>query len=218
MSGRVHWGHQPARTRPKPGSNRKRRGRRRLQARNERVASSSADQYGDHLARQKSLRQPSVIGCHSVGVCNSRKDRSLMCAAVSYLLDATRACVCLLVATGRARLLNPRFLPSPPRLGADPWLKRAAGPDRWRGAAASWNPSGKRSARYPRPPLPQSDLRPLRFQQGDRAGVVAKAHCLILNVTGQLLADDWGGATESGRCRRWREGSAWARGARWCRR
>ncbi len=44
------------------------------------------------------------------------------------------------------------------------------------------------------------------------------AHCLTQNVTGQLLADDWGGVTESGRCRRWREGSAWARGARWCRR
>ena len=37
----------------------------------------------------------------------------------------------------------------------------------------------------------------------------AGAHC---------PADDWGGVTESGRCRRWREGSAWARGARWCRR
>jgi hypothetical protein len=43
-------------------------------------------------------------------------------------------------------------------------------------------------------------------------------HCLTQNVTGQLPADDWGGVAESGRCRRWREGSAWARGARWCRR
>ena len=40
------------------------------------------------------------------------------------------------------------------------------------------------------------------------------AHCLIRNVTGQVPADDWGGDTESGRCRRWRDGSAWARGAR----
>jgi DNA polymerase-3 subunit epsilon len=29
-------------------------------------------------------------------------------------------------------------------------------------------------------------------------------------------ADDWGGVTESCRWRRWRDGSAWARGARWC--
>jgi hypothetical protein len=41
---------------------------------------------------------------------------------------------------------------------------------------------------------------------------------LIMNVTEQVPANDWGNVTESGRCRRWREGSAWARGARWCRR
>jgi hypothetical protein len=44
------------------------------------------------------------------------------------------------------------------------------------------------------------------------------AHCLTRNVTEQVSANDWGGVTESARCRRWREGSAWARGARWCRR
>jgi hypothetical protein len=44
------------------------------------------------------------------------------------------------------------------------------------------------------------------------------AHCLTRNVTEQVPANDWGNDTESGRCRRWREGSAWARGARWCRR
>lgn len=43
-------------------------------------------------------------------------------------------------------------------------------------------------------------------------------HCLIQNVTGQLLADDWVGAIELVRWRLWRERSAWARGARWCRR
>jgi hypothetical protein len=42
-------------------------------------------------------------------------------------------------------------------------------------------------------------------------------HCLTKNVTEQVPADDWGGVTESGRCRRWLEGSAWARGERWCR-
>src|SRR5436305_6548073 len=44
------------------------------------------------------------------------------------------------------------------------------------------------------------------------------AHCLTKNVTGQVLANDWGGVTESDRCRRWSEESAWAHGARWCRR
>ena len=43
-------------------------------------------------------------------------------------------------------------------------------------------------------------------------------HCLTRNVTEEVPADDWGGVTELGRCRRWREGSAWARGARCCRR
>ncbi len=47
---------------------------------------------------------------------------------------------------------------------------------------------------------------------------IVETHCLIMNVTEQLPANDWGNVTESGRCRRWREGSAWARGARWCRR
>ncbi|WP_461336203.1 serine hydrolase domain-containing protein [Bradyrhizobium liaoningense] len=42
-------------------------------------------------------------------------------------------------------------------------------------------------------------------------------HCLTQNVTGQLLADDWVGAIELVRWRLWRERSAWARGARWCR-
>jgi hypothetical protein len=46
----------------------------------------------------------------------------------------------------------------------------------------------------------------------------ARAHCLTQNVTGQLLADDWGGVTESVRWPLWRERSAWARGARSCRR
>jgi hypothetical protein len=46
----------------------------------------------------------------------------------------------------------------------------------------------------------------------------ADAHCLILNVTEQLLADDWGGVTESVRWPLWRERLAWARGARWFRR
>jgi hypothetical protein len=44
------------------------------------------------------------------------------------------------------------------------------------------------------------------------------AHCLIRNVTEQVPANDWGGVTESGRCRRWREESAWARGGKWYRR
>src|SRR5437867_1356534 len=44
------------------------------------------------------------------------------------------------------------------------------------------------------------------------------AHCLTKNVTGQVLANDWGGVTESDRCRRWSEELAWAHGARWCRR
>src|ERR1700736_4358363 len=34
---------------------------------------------------------------------------------------------------------------------------------------------------------------------------IPRTHCLTQNVTGQLLADDWGGVTESVRCRRWRE-------------
>ena len=34
----------------------------------------------------------------------------------------------------------------------------------------------------------------------------------------EVPADDWGRVTESDRCRRWRDGSAWARGARCCRR
>jgi chromosome partitioning protein len=50
-----------------------------------------------------------------------------------------------------------------------------------------------------------------------RRAILRGGHCLTRNVTGQVLANDWGGYTESGRCRRWREGSAWARGARWCR-
>jgi DNA replication protein DnaC len=44
------------------------------------------------------------------------------------------------------------------------------------------------------------------------------AHCLTRNVTGEVSADDWGGATESARWCSWRERSAWARGARFCRR
>ena len=62
----------------------------------------------------------------------------------------------------------------------------------------------------------------LRRAQTERAGGIAilrvnrlpknwkpirGAHCLTQNVTGQFPADDWGGVTESGRCRRWREGS-----------
>jgi oxalate decarboxylase family bicupin protein len=47
---------------------------------------------------------------------------------------------------------------------------------------------------------------------------IDRAHCLTQNVTGQLLADDWVGAIELVRWRLWRERSAWARGARWCRR
>src|SRR6516162_4899879 len=43
-----------------------------------------------------------------------------------------------------------------------------------------------------------------------------RAHCLTKNVTEQLPASNWGGDTESGRCRRWREESACERGARWC--
>src|SRR5215831_2221734 len=63
---------------------------------------------------------------------------------------------------------------------------------------------------------------------GERAGVSIGAqnwlsarkiaHCLIENVTEGFRADDWGGATESGRWRQWRAGSAWAHGARCWRR
>jgi hypothetical protein len=54
-------------------------------------------------------------------------------------------------------------------------------------------------------------------ERGFVASLARPAHCLTKNVTEQVPADDWGGVTESGRCRRWREGSAWARGERWCR-
>src|SRR3984885_2238923 len=43
-----------------------------------------------------------------------------------------------------------------------------------------------------------------------------EAHCLTKNVTGQTDRQDWGWCTESDRCRRWRDRSAWVRGARWC--
>jgi hypothetical protein len=46
----------------------------------------------------------------------------------------------------------------------------------------------------------------------------ARPHCLTRDVTGQIPADEWAGVTESGRWRRWRDRSAWARGARFCRR
>src|SRR3984893_19238399 len=59
-------------------------------------------------------------------------------------------------------------------------------------------------------------------QVGGISTVIRRAiltpHCLTRNVTEQVSANDWGGVTESARCRRWREGSAWARGARGCRR
>ena len=59
---------------------------------------------------------------------------------------------------------------------------------------------------------------PHRTELLDRLDPDTRAHCLTQNVTGQLLADDWGGVTESVRWPLWRERSAWARGARWCRR
>lgn len=36
------------------------------------------------------------------------------------------------------------------------------------------------------------------------------AHCLTYNFTGQVPADYWGGVANRTRCRRWREGLAWA--------
>ena len=47
---------------------------------------------------------------------------------------------------------------------------------------------------------------------------IAIAHCLTQNVTGQLLADECSSATKLVRWPLWRERSAWARGARSCRR
>ncbi|WP_244608763.1 hypothetical protein [Bradyrhizobium algeriense] len=60
----------------------------------------------------------------------------------------------------------------------------------------------------------------LRNAYADIPAVVEamRAHRLTQNVTGQLLADDWGDVTESVRWPLWRERSAWARGARSCRR
>jgi CubicO group peptidase (beta-lactamase class C family) len=53
-----------------------------------------------------------------------------------------------------------------------------------------------------------------RFRQR-REEAIAHPHCLIENVTEESPADDWDCVTESGRWRRWRDGSAWARGARY---
>ena len=57
-----------------------------------------------------------------------------------------------------------------------------------------------------------------RRSKGSLLDADGGSHCLTQNVTGQLLADDWVDAIELVRWRLWRERSAWARGARWCRR
>src|SRR5208337_5625366 len=84
-------------------------------------------------------------------------------------------------------------------------------------AAVSAQDVGFWPAAQPRPAPPGRALPSAPFTRGVNFGRRSGAHCLTRNVTGQIPADEWAGVTESDRWCRWRDGSAWARGARFCR-
>ena len=106
------------------------------------------------------------------------------------------------VRRGRPRC---KHVPDVPSIAAEDMLITA----KWQNISWRTGTKGKLKARF-------AAVR-VRVADGP-AQWIRDTHCLTRNVTEQVPADDWGGVTESGRCRRWREGSVWARGARWCRR
>jgi len=98
-----------------------------------------------------------------------------------------------------------KHVPDVPSISAEDMLITA----KWQNISWRTGTKGKLKARF-------AAVR-VRVADGP-AQWIRDTHCLTRNVTEQVPADDWGGGTESGRCRRWREGSAWAHGARCYRR
>jgi hypothetical protein len=79
-----------------------------------------------------------------------------------------------------------------------------------------WIDEGGNGGYWPAPGSEDTELGVLMEPALGKTAAVSGAHCLTKNVTGQADCQDWDLCTESDRCRRWQDRSAWVRGARWC--